>query len=549
MYHSEKLPAEYQSQQSGCGKMWLKTCLNLSRKAETSVEKAIYGWLCGNMDAILPMCQTTDDRLWAYMHCKAVLLRIASIGKEQSNLYADDHRLPTISEFLFSAPKRAKGSTDLSHYQDIKRHLIMGDHAEVLRLVHTIVMPLQLTSINASKEVGQLMCHDKQVMESPVQVSSSFIQFALHLLAYIIPYHLRSDSSSAYEDLGEDMTKRRLRDIVDAYVAACPEATSTIVYYTLCDREERILRITKTAGCISLEKRSEFMKSVQELYPYEYEDVTMALVKKVLESKVDSSSPATTHEDMEKIFSLDLLAESGLHSGYLNMVNALLFSFLEAKKLDAGYQLYDKSKLHIMQSLHLAHDFEGLNTMSEFQNWGDFITALRWYDTWLRYRKQCPDNLPIDQHENEGDDRKRWREQDLEHAKQLCGACEKVLLNENWMSFHSEEGAVVSDSMVYFKFKKMLLWRYMEVAKFYTGSLEFSSPEVLKTVLADDIDKPMDMDTAVEGSFHDLPSSDHEEATLRSKGHSNDSQEEDEEDIELKTFLIEDIRGKEDTPI
>merc|ERR1719173_176410 len=183
VYHKEKLPADYQSGPSvskGCGRMWLKTCLNLSKKAETLVEKAIYGWLCGNMDAILPMCQTNEDRLWAYIHCWALSLRIASIGQTRSNIYAEDNKLPTISEFLFSAPKRAKGTTELSYYQDIKRHLIMGDHAEVLRLVHNVVSPSLSSALTmtASNEVGQLMCVNQQIMEPPVQISSSFIQFA-----------------------------------------------------------------------------------------------------------------------------------------------------------------------------------------------------------------------------------------------------------------------------------------------------------------------------------------------------------------------------------
>jgi len=554
MYHSEKLPAEYRSQQSGItgGRMWLKTCLNLSRKAETLVEKAIYGWLCGNMDAILPMCQTTEDRLWAYMHCWAVSLKISSIGQEQSNLYSDCSKLPTIYEFLFSAPKRTKGTTELSHYQDIKRHLIMGDHAEVLRLVHNIVSALPSTTStlsNERKETGQIMCIDQQVNESSVQVSSSFIQFALHLLAYIIPYHLRSDSSPSYEKSGEDVTNRWLRDIVNAFATASPEATSTVVYYTLCDREERIRRISKTAGIITLEKRSEFMKSVQELYPHEYEDITMAVVQKILDIEVDPTSPITTEEDMEKILSLDLLVVSGFYSGYLNKVNALLCSFLEAKKLDAGYQLYDKTKLNIIHSLPLAQEFDEQNTIKEFHNWGDFITALRWYETWSRYRKQRPFTVSIDQPQTESnwdedDATKHWREQDLEYANQLCSAFEKVLLNENWMEFHCEEGIVVADTKNYFKFKKMLLWRYMEVAKCYTGSLEFNSQAVLKSVISDDTGKPMDMETAVESSNPDKG-----DDSLSSKDTIDPLRGEDQEDIEQKTFLIEDCSEDEETPI
>jgi len=543
VYHREKLPAEYQSGPSdsiGCGRMWLKTCLNLSKKAETLVEKAIYGWSCGNMDAILPMCQTTEDRLWAYMHCWALSLRIASIGQEQTNIYADDNKLPTISEFLFSAPKRTKGTTELSHYQDIKRHLIMGDHAEVLRLVHNIVTPLPSATTAAStqnKEAGQLMHLDH--VESSVQVSSSFVQFTLHLLAYIIPYHLRSESSpSVYEDSGEDTTKRRLRDIIDAYVAACPKSTSTIiVYYTLCDREERILRISKTAGSIALEKRSEFLESVQELYPHEYQDITSAIVHKVLDSDVEPDSLLTTHKDLEKILSLDLLVESGLCSGYLNKVNALLCNFLELEKFDAGYQLYDKTKLHIMNSLPLTQDIEGKNTLQEFHNWGDFITALRWYDTWQRYRKQYPDTLSTPQsqiksEEKEDDMIERWGQQDLEYAKQLRFAFEKVLVNENWMRFFSDEGEVKSDKNSHFRFKKMLLSRYLEVSKCYSDS-EFNSQAVIKSVLADDVDEPMDMERAALGSKDEQASR---------------SPREDEIDIEEKRFIIEDDSEKE-TPM
>merc|ERR1719383_1621991 len=99
----------------------------------------------------------------------------------------------------------------------------------------------------------------------------------------------------------------------------------------------------------------------------------------------------------------------------------------------------------------------------------------------------------------------RW-DQDSKCAQQLCFAFEKVLLNENWMKFYSDEGLVESDTNSHFRFKKMLLSRYLEVSQCYTDSLEFNSQAVLKSVLANDVDKPMDMERTAEGSIDDQSS-------------------------------------------
>lgn len=366
-----------------------------------------------------------------------------------------------------------------------------------------------------------------------MQVSSSFVQFTIHLLAYIIPYHLQTETS-AFEDAGEDTTKRRLRDIVDSYVAACPETTSTIVYYTLCDREERIHRIVKTARSIGLEKRSDFMKGVEELYPSEYQDITMAMVLDILDSEVEATSKFTTPKDQEKIMSLDLLVESGLCSDYLTKVNALLYSFFEVEKFDAGSQLYDKTKQHILGSIQ---NVEGVNTMLEFHNWGDFITALRWYDTWMLYRKQCPEALKIQQPPTESNSEEdtmttRWREQDAHNANQLRLAFEKVLLNDKWMTFRSYGGVVVeSDTTRHFKFKKTLLSRYLDVARCYPGDLEFNTKDILKSVLADDVNNSMDMEMPIAGRSGDQPN--------------RSMHEEEQVDIEEKRFCVDDEDEKQ----
>jgi len=530
IYHKAKLPNEYQSESQGmptCCRLWLKSCQNLSREAETSVEKAIYGWLCGNMDSILPMCQTSEDRLWAYMHCQALFLRMTALGMEQKNHYVDDNKLPSISEFLYNTRKRTKDSTELSHYNEIKRNLIMGDHDEVLRLVHSIVTPLS----SRKTESGEAGAEEKTIIVSgelqekhpPLPVSSSFLQFTLHLLAYIIPYHLVSTQSSMDEDSdGNNATKRFLLDIVDTYVAACTDSTSTIVYYTLCDREERIARVAKIARSIDLAKRSDFLIWVQELYPSDYKDITMAMVNKILDSDVESSKSAT-QKDLEKIMSLDLLVESGVCNNYLNRVNALLHSFLEMEKFDAGSNLYDKTKQHILNRVTLSQDVHKENDLQVFHYWGDFITAVRWYDTWRLYRKQCPvvvNNLQPQTENNEEETEviKLWRKEDSHNANRLRLAFQKVLLNDKWMSFSSDESKEAATKK-YFKFKKMLLSRYLEAARHYSREFEVYTKEILNSVLSDDADDMMNIDIS------DQPNKEQYEAEM--------------EDAESKRFCID----------
>jgi len=439
------------------------------------------------------------------MHCQALFLRMTALGMAQKNYYVDDNKLPSISEFLYNTRKRTKESTELSHYNEIKRHLIMGDHDEVLRLVHSIVTPLSFRNTESGStgaEQKAIIVSDQLQEKHPaLPVSSSFVQFTLHLLAYIIPYHLVYTQSSMDKDSDENnATKRYLLDIVETYVAACTDSTSTVVYYTLCDREERIARTARIARSIDLAKRSDFLVWVQELYPYDYKDITLAMVNKILDSDVESSSKSATPKDLEMIMSLDLLIESGVCDDYLNRVNALLHSFLKVEKIDAASNLYDKTKQHILNRETLSHDVYKENDLQVFHYWGDFITAVRWYDTWRLYRKQHPvvfNNLQsqTENNEEEAEAIKQWRKEDSHNANRLRLAFQKVLLNDKWMSFYSDESNVEPDAKKYFNFKKMLLSRYLEAARHYSREFEVYTKEILNSVLSDDADDMMNIDT------------------------------------------------------
>jgi nuclear pore complex protein Nup107 len=48
---------------------WRKMCFQLARQPQVDrYERAIYGVVCGDLDAVVPVCQTWEDHLWAHFN-------------------------------------------------------------------------------------------------------------------------------------------------------------------------------------------------------------------------------------------------------------------------------------------------------------------------------------------------------------------------------------------------------------------------------------------------------------------------------------------------
>jgi len=48
---------------------WRKMCFQLARQPQVDrYERAVYGVVCGDLDSVLPVCQTWEDQLWAHFN-------------------------------------------------------------------------------------------------------------------------------------------------------------------------------------------------------------------------------------------------------------------------------------------------------------------------------------------------------------------------------------------------------------------------------------------------------------------------------------------------
>jgi nuclear pore complex protein Nup107 len=48
---------------------WRKMCFQLARQPQADrYERAIYGVVCGDLESVLPVCQTWEDHMWAHFN-------------------------------------------------------------------------------------------------------------------------------------------------------------------------------------------------------------------------------------------------------------------------------------------------------------------------------------------------------------------------------------------------------------------------------------------------------------------------------------------------
>lgn len=48
---------------------WRKMCFQLARQAQVDrYERAVYGVVCGDLDSVVPVCQTWEDQMWAHFN-------------------------------------------------------------------------------------------------------------------------------------------------------------------------------------------------------------------------------------------------------------------------------------------------------------------------------------------------------------------------------------------------------------------------------------------------------------------------------------------------
>lgn len=49
--------------------LWRKMCFHMARQPQTDrYERAVYGVVCGDLDSVVPVCQSWEDQMWAHFN-------------------------------------------------------------------------------------------------------------------------------------------------------------------------------------------------------------------------------------------------------------------------------------------------------------------------------------------------------------------------------------------------------------------------------------------------------------------------------------------------
>jgi hypothetical protein len=205
-------------------------------------ERAIYGALCGNLDAMLAACENWEDHLWA--HCKVALDRRLELelSAYRSSLFIEeedededndgDERKVTVTEQIEKSDKLMKmssvssetdsSSSSSSHIElrEILERLRMSPLAEVRQAAATPYRQIQawlLTNdwTTLTHQLAQWVTTHQNVDKSTTTTSSSssLLRFATHLIHLLTALEFLPPSSTENEAL-----HRSLNLIRSAYI-------------------------------------------------------------------------------------------------------------------------------------------------------------------------------------------------------------------------------------------------------------------------------------------------------------------------------------------
>nr|XP_015917142.1 nuclear pore complex protein Nup107 isoform X2 [Parasteatoda tepidariorum] len=355
--------------------LWKGACWVASEQPVVPMhEQALYGSLCGNLKAVLPVCKTWEDYLWAYT--KTSLDKL--IEQEIRNSYQSDRSLEDLpaeywdniydTEYIFQeleASNLTKVKQDCKNpYHVIQKYIILYDLGGLIEEMYSWL--------------------NNRALDGHI----------LRLMAHIILF-LRVIGRSTKEELCipiletyvQELIKSNKRALVAPYTSTLPKEQQIMWYAKflegVTDNSERqkCLQYAEDAGLDVSQITKTVVKNIRE--------------KEVIKKDNDSDlTAATTEEDFQKIHAIDwLIFNPNQRSEAVKQANALLRVFIAQRKLDAAKLLFSKipeDSLALIMQLSKAKGYEELsadddNTTREYLCFKAYLEAMDAFNAWFHH--------------------------------------------------------------------------------------------------------------------------------------------------------------------
>ncbi|RUS82706.1 hypothetical protein EGW08_009543, partial [Elysia chlorotica] len=308
--------------------IWKSVCWGMANEPSLDQhEKAIYAALSGNLQAILPVCVSWMDNLWAYFK----VMVDTKVEQEVRLLRPVDRKLDDLPETFEDFELTPHGI-----FKDIAASIDENVRLQSENRYHVIQKNVILGDVSALIEV----------MYNWIQTSKNILpDHLIRLMAHIVLF-LRSIGHGCKEDLCEaileafveNLIKNKHRDIVAHYVATLSPAAQVQWYAAFLEEIE------------GHEERQKYLRKAEE------EGLDVALITKTVVERIRmrDSGPAfpenslasdlvITEEDTARINAIDWLIFDEAHrSEALKQANAIMRSFIVVKKHAAARQVFEK---------------------------------------------------------------------------------------------------------------------------------------------------------------------------------------------------------------
>ncbi|XP_041370444.1 nuclear pore complex protein Nup107-like [Gigantopelta aegis] len=308
--------------------VWKKVCWNMANETKLSMcEKAIYAVFSGNLPALLPMCRSWTDHVWAYFKVMVdvqVEKEIRTKGVPDRKLddlppsYWDRLMEPrNVFEQIEASPDEIVRNESEHWFCVIEKYIILGDVGALIEVMHNWVV-----------KTGQ-------------ELPGHLLRFMCHLILFLRAVgHATKEElcTTILEAYVEHIITNKHSHLVAHYVARLPRQSQVIWYAKFLE---------------GIEDRTERQSCLQQA---EEEGLDIPLITKtVVENirhrdtfvvKADTTLPPETtvsEEDRKKIEAIDwLVFDPTQRAEAMKQANAVMRSFIALKKHLAAREVFEK---------------------------------------------------------------------------------------------------------------------------------------------------------------------------------------------------------------
>ncbi|XP_044271446.1 nuclear pore complex protein Nup107 [Tribolium madens] len=373
LYHNpnfEKTQEEYKDVEGNHKRdLWKSCALDYCRKSNLNIyEKAAVGSLCGYLDAILPVCTTWEDHLWAYLRTM-VDIRVES-----------EIRDSIIKNYVPLPEEYWEQKKSLSEIFTI---LEASKNSDVAKEAHEIDHVIQKLVI--LDEIPTLIHLLEKWSEDP-GVSTQSLRFYAHLVLF-------------FESVGDSTNRKTCEKIVETYIDRVSEMNETQLvafYVSKLGKSKQIYLYAKHCEkLLSSEQRKNALTYAED-FSLDVFAITHRIVESITNRPSESELPGNLQRKITEIDELKISAIDWLmfyeeqRAEALAQTNSLIFKFLILGKLEAAQLAINKIPYDSVEKIRDEASDEIHQIVKNYLSYKAYLDAHEAFNEWFRQYRNKP---------------------------------------------------------------------------------------------------------------------------------------------------------------